>query len=566
MKKVLKKVSFLGVVLMLFAVNVSAQKTAYEKRVEQIEKEAAQKLGYPQYNEVVAMMLLDGMNDALSARNTKKAKAFMWYADELEKAEKLKTPEEIRREKQEAEEVRRKSAEREKKEEEQRQQKYELQKEREKQEAYWNSDIGEIEKSIKEKFVKWSEKGELEKTVDYQERLKTQSQDAFVQICIEKINDRIRFLKKYVSSELLAYNADDEYYPISFTFRGLTAYHREEIRKEWEGKIYIPVTDAKNFKKNYWKIIDDYDWCLVENYLYPTLVTIVYENKKYEIHLQLQNQSEITFSFDNLGIDNPYLKNFVLEWATIKKIGEKAFAAYEQKLDSIFTDYNKQLLQNPFNINKTTMNGYEKMQQKGNQKENFEKNIERIKSDFEKLNSNFARELESKNPEEYFKVYYSLNPDKKTEADSKYLDCRCRFNRKDFDERFIKHSIVYRNKIVYGVHCGCREELYKVFGAYFADKTEFDKFYDQGEDIVRQEAEKRKIKRQAGSFEYLKQCIAQNKNESYYSELVDIAIENNKKLNKEWTKNGQFFANKTEFYEAFVSDNYKQILKDKKKK
>lgn len=81
----------------------SQQKTAYEKRVEQIEKEAAQRLGYSQMNDIVSLLILDGLTDALSGRNTKKARVAMWFSEELEKAEKLKTSEDIRREKQKAE-------------------------------------------------------------------------------------------------------------------------------------------------------------------------------------------------------------------------------------------------------------------------------------------------------------------------------------------------------------------------------------------------------------------------------------------------------------------------------
>ncbi|MDR2652536.1 MAG: hypothetical protein LBC68_09535, partial [Prevotellaceae bacterium] len=60
--------------------------------------------------------------------------------------------------------------------------------------------------------------------------------------------------------------------------------------------------------------------------------------------------------------------------------------------------------------------------------------------------------------------------------------------------------------------------------------------------------------------------IDATKEKSYYPQIMDLIVATNKGLNKEWTKNGKYFENKMEFYDAYLSDDYKQILKDKKKK
>jgi hypothetical protein len=59
--------------------------------------------------------------------------------------------------------------------------------------------------------------------------------------------------------------------------------------------------------------------------------------------------------------------------------------------------------------------------------------------------------------------------------------------------------------------------------------------------------------------------ITNCQNKPYYNQVIDIVIETNKNLNKEWAKNGQYFENKAEFYTAYLSEDYKKILKDKKK-
>jgi len=61
-------------------------------------------------------------------------------------------------------------------------------------------------------------------------------------------------------------------------------------------------------------------------------------------------------------------------------------------------------------------------------------------------------------------------------------------------------------------------------------------------------------------------AISESKTKLYYSQILDFVIETNKDMNKEWNKNGQYFENKSEFYNAYISDDYKKILKENKKK
>ncbi len=581
----MKKVSVFFVA-MCITLSATVAQTAYEKRIEQIEKEAAQKLGYSQMNDIVVLMLMDGAIDALYGYNTKKARVAVWMAEEMEKAEKLKTPEEIRREKQKAEEEKKKAAlaeEKRKKEEE----------ERRKKEAYERTDFRIIEKDIKFAFEKWQQKGEFEKQANYEERLKTQSLHKFPEICGKAIKNRIikeiynPFLwADRIRTESLVYNSEDEFFDVSFALKNGI---------EWRSKINIPIENAENFKKNWDRLkseINDYDWCFIENTLYPKLVTMVHrdndkkEIEKYEFRSLLSKPQEITFSFDEFGIENPYLKGFVFNYSTARiQAAERdslEYANYVQKLDSVFVAYNQQLLQNPYNINGEKMTDYKKMKRDGDRKENYEISFQDIEHNFESLNRNFGGNLKSQNPEEYFKIYYSLNPDKKAEMDEIYKKCWCEFkSRLDFDLNF------YSNMLLIPGRCKCRD-AHSYIG-YFSGEAEFDSFFKQGNEIFNQEVEKREEKRKAKQEvekfaiqpkdpidltsnnwskreDKLRTYLYQNKNKPYYSELIDIAIENNKELNKEWSKNGQYFQDKTEFYEVYISENYKHILKAKKKK
>ena len=76
----------------------NTNKTAYQKRMEQIDKEMAQKFGYSEPNDIVALEILNGMAEYLKGQNTSRAKIYSWYINEQEKAKKLKTQADFDRE------------------------------------------------------------------------------------------------------------------------------------------------------------------------------------------------------------------------------------------------------------------------------------------------------------------------------------------------------------------------------------------------------------------------------------------------------------------------------------
>lgn len=424
------------------------------------------------------------------------------------------------------------------------------------QEAYAKTDVGSIQKNIKSDFEKWNQKGEFEKEADYAKRLQIQSRTAYDGICLEKIKSKINgFSSYYWTKELSTYNSENEFFTVSFKINGV----------EWQSKINIPISQAENFKNNYSNLkmkIDDYNWCFVENSLCPTLVTLESEreNSKYEFPLTLQNQSEILYYFDDFEIDNSYLKGYIFKFSNAKAIAEQVekekqrldsleLATYNQKLDSIFKDYNRQLLQNTYNLNQKVMTDYNKVTSKDRREYNFNSSVSSIKSNFERLNNEFNREYENE---------------------------------------------------------------YRKNGKLFIGKNEFDTFYKQGKDIYPQEIEKRTIlnylttraqlvetmnfqkekKESVGSTlgrgllgvatgtnvsakDYTNEneirrtilsLINESEDKSYYPQIMDFVIETNKGINREWTKNGQHFESKSEFYNAYLSDNYKDVLKDNKKK
>jgi hypothetical protein len=235
------------------------------------------------------------------------------------------------------------------------------------------------------------------------------------------------------------------------------------------------------------------------------------------------------------------------------------------------------------------MPDYIKMVEEGNKSTNYETCLRALESQYEKLNSSFENKMMSKNPSEYCKIYYSQNPNKKIEADEKYIECWCNYSkREDFDLKFIKGSLY---------NCNCREQEYRRNGKLFTSKDEFDTFYNKGNEVLQEEIAVREFTSQASTIESLNfkdlnrsgtgravmsdlsgynvnqnielenkyvQKIASYKEKSSYLRIVEFVVDTNGVLSKEWAKNGNYFNGKVEFYEAFISDDYKKILKNKK--
>ena len=106
---------------------------------------------------------------------------------------------------------------------------------------YWHGQSDEywINEEIGSEFSKWLEKGEFEKTVDYDKRLQEGSTVVFDSICYNVIKNNIEGSDWRM--KLDTYNADKEEYPVTFSFGHITT----KIRYK------VPIDIAKEFKTNF---------------------------------------------------------------------------------------------------------------------------------------------------------------------------------------------------------------------------------------------------------------------------------------------------------------------------
>ena len=244
----MKRMFLIGLLLLLVVPTFAQQKTAYQKKVEAIENKYLQQVGIPlseinrlRKDKDFGEAMLRGMFNQKLATYSKKHGSIQAYAlitkiaDEMKAAEKLKTPAELKKEK---EEKQRQIIQQQKREEqeklaktkrEQELKEKHLKKEQEReakrleeeearirkeQESLRNtSDIAKIKARIKDNFLKWAQKGEFETTNEFKERLQNNGKEKIQEISSDIVVSILRELRFYIN--LGKYNADEEIYPIT---------------------------------------------------------------------------------------------------------------------------------------------------------------------------------------------------------------------------------------------------------------------------------------------------------------------------------------------------------------
>ena len=140
-----------------------------------------------------------------------------WYKQERAKLEKTKTAEDVRRERERADALRNEPG------------------------------IAGVKKRVAKDFKKWAKKGEFEKTVAWQERMKNRGAEVFDSLCFVNINGQIN---RNMSKQLLKdYDADREGFDVRFFYEDGAG----EVRSYVDGFWPITVTQVQRGP-------GDWDW------------------------------------------------------------------------------------------------------------------------------------------------------------------------------------------------------------------------------------------------------------------------------------------------------------------
>jgi hypothetical protein len=308
----IKTILLTTLLLLFFNFSYCQQKTAYEKKVEELSLQLFKNLGVSQtqiskakeIGEIEAMFMSSVIMYRLS---TVEGMVLMErFNKEVKKAEILKTEVDFKKDKfKKNKEITLKA---------------EIEQEKKRKELleeFNSSDYSKISKSIKSEFEKWLTKSEFEKQDDFEKRIKENNQKSFDSICNSVLLNAISNANQYnnLSLEVGEYNADKEYFKVKIKI----------FKTEINEILDIKLTDAKIFKENYntrsykrsaitiSKSLNH--WVFNNNELTPTIFDFNIYNKDIydtnyvkdfskDVSIELKNKKALNFNSNELNIKN----------------------------------------------------------------------------------------------------------------------------------------------------------------------------------------------------------------------------------------------------------------------
>lgn len=326
MNKLLTILLFFGT-LLLTSNSIAQTKTPYQKKTEALSIQFFKDLGvspatikkYSDTGDLGALFLLGNISEKLQTENG--MLTFLKYKQDVKNAEKLKNATDFKRDadKKAIEEKKKEAQLAKQRDREEQREADEI--ERERKSKFERSDYVRIGNVIKEQFKEWAEKGEFEKTTDYESRLLKEGSNRFNTICFNAINERTKFFfqddedlysnNKWLSIRPKNYDADSELYHISIS----TRFDEEEILT---GRLKVSVKDALNLKNEfstYQQIVEPKDWLFNNHNLIPSKVTLLKRKEdsdngepiQYIVEFDIDNKQPIVYSTKHLEINVPSL-------------------------------------------------------------------------------------------------------------------------------------------------------------------------------------------------------------------------------------------------------------------
>ena len=272
----------------------------------------------------------------------------------------------------------------------------------------------------------------------------------------------------------------------------------------------------------------------------------------------------------------------IAECPSLKSINypsTKDILAYYSRLKDTLSFYNNKLQNNPYyfvsdrnkfqinaHINPTTL-------EQSHVLISYNEALSDIRKQYYNLSEHIADSCRKYQPDTFISVYCEQYPEFKVKVDSLYARYKCEITFKHLVFQLIDNISIPQD------WQDCREKLYQLYSNLFYSRDEFltryynsESFFqfsseiDERKELVNHVMENQNIN--------LKGCV--DKNRWLYEYLThickkksishELVINLNNKMKKEYEKNGEYFSNAADFYDAYLSSDYDAILKDNKKR
>lgn len=461
--------------------------------------------------------------------------------------------------------------------------------------------INEWKKSDYGKMVSWIEKSysanftkdEFETKNQYYTRIMGNAKGLFNEKCTSLYEELCNSLEITLSP--LKYDAETQTSTIKIIEQ--FKFDKNELKKEFITKLSLPSHQARNLNeyvvkgneitKTKWGVFNKKDVYVVEAQIPLYLGSGTNKNvpSNFHITIHIPNQELSTpLSFNIRQIDSNAPWELYWNSETIVKQLDLLNKYNRELADSIMA-YNKKLANNPyFHVSlDVKINPLIYVLNKSYISANIEKAYQTIlkdmKSEYQKLDSSMETICKMNNPEHHAKIYCSLHPEFAAKVDSVYHDYRCKYDIYQVAIKLLASEVFDEPT--------CQEIQYNGNSHLFKSEDEFLQLYDKlsyGDFTQELSNRHKKINNYSEKLnrEDFKKLIFLDAKTSgnpklmayidKYEELKEMCnypvsefINRNTKMLVDFQKTTNYWSSMDEFFEAYISGNYKQILKNKKK-
>lgn len=454
------------------------------------------------------------------------------------------------------------------------------------------SDYGKMTTWIQDQYSSKFTKDEFETSKQFYTRIEPVAKSLFNELCVTLYEQITQSLKIQISP--VGYDAEIQTSTVKIceTFK----YNDNELKKEFSIKLQIPSHQARNFKE--YEVsgsqIKNIKFGIIDNkevYVISAQVPFLLGSNRdgdQMINIKYPDSKKATsFVFNSKQID----KNTPWEifW-NAEKIEEskKLISQYNKVLNDSVSAYKIKLGKHPyFHISlgiKINTNHFllpKTMIGASTQdiKTAYNKNLSKLSKEYHKLYNSIENICKTKFSKHYADVYCQLHPDFAVKVDSIQHSYRCKYTTTEVAMTLLANEVFDEPT--------CQETQYSENTKLFKSKKEFLQLYDElsSEDFTKElDNRTKKINYLDEKFNtedfknliFLDAKILGNPKLiafiDKYEELKEMCnypvsefINHNTKMLKEYQKSTNYWSSMDEFFEAYISGNYKQILKNKKK-
>jgi hypothetical protein len=458
-------------------------------------------------------------------------------------------------------------------------------------EEWKKSEYGKMAIWIQNQYSSKFTKDEFETSKQFYTRIEPEAKSLFNELCVSLYEQITQSLKIKISPA--GYDAETQTSTVKIceTFK----YNDNELKKEFSIKLQIPSHQARNFKeyevsssqiKNIkFGIIDDKEVYVISAQV-PFLLGTSKDSDQV-INIKYPDSRKATsFGFNSKQIDKnaPWeifwnaerieeSKNLINNY---NKVLSDSVGAYKRKLGEhpyFHTDLGVKINTDDFLL-PTTMIGASTQ----DIKTAYNKKIAQLSKEYHKLNNSLEDLCKTNYPKHHADVYCKLHPEFATKVDSIHHNYRCEYSANEIAIKLLAGQTISGQT--------CQESQYTNYKHLFKSQEEFLMWYNKTREEFDQEVERRNSKYKRfeiylnsevyGKLNFLNAKIAEDARLSgiiaQHNELkemcnmsANVLISKNQKMLSEYQKTSMYWANADEFFEAYISGTYKQILKDKKK-